>query len=425
MPRKLHLKNSRDESVFESSERLVTTLREREDVKKLFGMKMAGILAALGMAVCVLGLPTNLAAQVVTAKIHGKVNNAAGVPITKGVVKLTTDKTSEPKDRKYPFSFDIDAAGMYKGEGIAPGDYIAVVTVGDKNIDFQNIVLKAADDKLVDFDMTRPEFMKLLTTEERAAIEENKKHNAGVLTENAKIGNINATLVQARADEKNGKAEEAVVALKPLTEMRPNESVIWAALGEAQLSAADAASKAAKAASKPTNDPAIIQKYSDSIASYKKAIALDATSKKPSAETVASCYMNIGQGLAKSGLLQEAADAYESAVKASPASAPTAYFNEAATFFNAGKMDEAAAAADKAIAADPKRADNYYIKGQALIPKATMDKKTNKFILPAGCLEAYQEYLALMPEGGHSTEIKDLLVNLGQPVKNSFKAGKK
>jgi tetratricopeptide (TPR) repeat protein len=394
-------------------------------VKKLFGIKMAGIIATLALAVCVLGLPMQLTAQVVTAKLHGKITNAAGIPVTKGAVRFTTDKTSEPKDRKYPFSFPIDGTGNYKGEGISPGDYIAVVTVDEKNIDFQNVVLKAGDDRVLDFDMTRPEFLKLLTPEERAAIEENKKHNAGVLAENAKIGNINATLVQARADEKNGKAEEAVTALKPLTEMRPNESVIWAALGEAQLSAADAAAKAAKAAHQPTNDPAIMQKYTDTIASYQKAIELDATSKKPSPETVAACYMNMGQALAKSGKLPEAAAAYESAVKASPTSAPTAYFNEAATFFNAGKMDEAAAAADKAIAADPKRADNYYIKGQALIPKATMDAKTNKFILPPGCLEAYQEYLVLMPEGGHSAEIKDLLNNLGQPVKNSFRAGKK
>ena len=39
---------------------------------------------------------------------------------------------------------------------------------------------------------------------------------------------------------------------------------------------------------------------------------------------------------------------------------------------------DAAAAADKAIAADPKRADAYYIKGQALIPKATVDAKTTE-----------------------------------------------
>ncbi len=108
-----------------------------------------------------------------------------------------------------------------------------------------------------------------------------------------------------------------------------------------------------------------------------------------------------------------------------PASAGTTYYNEAANFFNAGKLDEAASAADKAIATDPKRADAYYIKGQALIPKATLDAKTNKFVRPPGCLEAYQQYLELDSDGPHAAEVKELLANLGQPVKNSFKAGKK
>ena len=74
---------------------------------------------------------------------------------------------------------------------------------------------------------------------------------------------------------------------------------------------------------------------------------------------------------------------------------------------------------------DPKRPDPYYIKGQSLIPKATLDAKTNKFVLPPGCLESYQEYLELAPTGKFAPEVKDLLNNLGQPVKNSFKAGKK
>ncbi len=391
-----------------------------------FPFKLAGPATFL-----VLSLASAAVAQDTTAKIHGKVNNAAGTPLAKGEVKLTTDKSSDAKDRRYPYDFPLDSTGHFKGEKIPPGDYLAVVFVKDtpdapeKSIDFQNITLKAGDDRVTDFDMTRAEYLKNLKPEELAAIEENKKHNAGVLAENAKIGNINTTLLQARADEKVGKADDAVAALKPLTDSRPNESVIWAALAEAQLAGADDASKAARAAKTPTTDPAIMQRYADSVTSYQKAIELDKASKKPSPELQASCYLNIGQGLAKQSKLPEASAAYESAVKSNPAIAPTAYFNEAAVFFNAQKMDEAAVAADKAIAADPKKAENYYIKAQALIPKATMDPKTNKFILPPGCLDAYQEYLELQPTGGHSQEVRDLLTNLGQSQKSSFRAGKK
>ncbi len=397
-------------------------------MKIRFPFQLAGPATAFALA---LGLPTGVLAQSPTAAVHGKVVNPAGTPVVKGDVKFTTDKTSDAKDRKYLYDFPIDTAGNYKGDKVAPGDYLVVVFVKDtpdgpeKSIDFQNVTFKAADDKTVDFDMTRAEYLKQLSPEERAAIEENKKHNAGVLAENAKIGNINATLTQARADEKNGKADDAVAALKPLTDARPNESVIWAALGEAQLASADAAGKAARDAKQSPTDPAILQKYADSVTSYQKAVELDKAAKKPSPELEGSCYLNIGQGLAKQGKLSDASAAYEAAVKANPASAPTAYFNEAATFFNAQKMPEAASAADKAIAADPKRAENYYIKASALIPSATLDPKTNKFILPPGCLEAYQEYLELVPTGGKSQEVRDLLTNLGQPQKGSFKASKK
>ena len=101
------------------------------------------------------------------------------------------------------------------------------------------------------------------------------------------------------------------------------------------------------------------------------------------------------------------------------------YFNEAATLYNAGKLDEAGAAADKAIAADPKRADAYYIKGQVLIPKATVDLKTHKSVAPPGCVDAYQTYLELAPDGPHAADVKGILEGIGEQVKSSFKAGKK
>ncbi len=363
-------------------------------------------------------------AQPPAATVHGHVTNPAGAALKSGDVKLTTDKGAE-KDRTYKFDFTVDANGDYKGANVTPGDYLMVVMADGKTIDFQQVTLKAGQDATVDFDMTRAEYMKSMSPEDRAKLEEYKKKNASITADNAKIANINKTLAQARADEKNGKADDAVKALSELTQQKPDEPVLWASLGEAQLASADAAAAAAKAAKTSPTDPAIVQKYSDSAASYQKAIDLNANAKKPSPENLAAAYLNEGQALAKSGKLTEAATAYENSAKTLPSSAGSAYNNEAAIFFNAGKLDEAGAAADKAIQADPKRPDPYYIKGQSLIPKATLDPKTNKFILPPGCLEAYQEYLELAPTGKFAPEVKDLLNNLGQPVKNTFKAGKK
>jgi tetratricopeptide (TPR) repeat protein len=389
------------------------------------GMRTREVVA--GLALSVFAAAGTMAWGQATASVHGHVTNPAGAPLKAGDVKFTTDKSNE-KDKKYPFSFPLDANGDYKGTGITPGDYLVLVMAENKTADFQNLTVKAGDDKTLDFDMTRAEYLKAMTPEARAALEEYKKKNAAATADNQKIANINKTLMQARDDEKNGKPDVAVGELKPLVEAKPDEPILWASLGEAQLKMGDMATAAAKTAKTPTNDPAILQIYTDAGASYQKALDLNAASKKPATpENVASFYLNLGQALSKSGKLSDAAAAYDSSAKTAPAMAATAYYNEAVVFYQANpqKLAEAAAAADKAIAADPKKADAYYIKAQALIPAATADPKTGKFILPPGCLESYQEYLELSPDGAHATEVKELLTNLGQPVKNSFKAGKK
>jgi len=389
-------------------------------------LKVGSILAVSLLAVCAMARPSELMAQPAPASIHGHVNNAIGQALSKGVVKLTLDRTSEAKDRKYPFSFPIDPNGDYKGTGITPGNYVVVVFQDDKSIDFnESVVFAAGEDKLVNFDMTRKEYIDKMTPEEKKTLEEYKKKNAEAVASNAKIQNLNAQLQQARADTKAGNFDAAISAMQSATTTKPDEAILWIALGDAQLGAADAASKAAKTAGTSPTDPAIVQKYADATTSYKKAIDANAASKKPLPETAAVAYNQLGQTYGKQGDAKNSADAYEQAAKAQPASAGMYYFNEAATLYNAGKMTEAAAAADKAIAADPKRADSYYIKGQALIPAATVDPKTQKIVAPPGCVEAYQEYLELAPDGSHAADVKGILEGIGAQVKSSYKAGKK
>lgn len=369
--------------------------------------------------------PAFVMAQAAPATIHGKVTDPAGNVLRRGEIKLSTDKAGAEKDRKYQFTFPIDGEGNFKGPGITPGDYIAFVSVDGKTPDYLPVLLKAGEDRTLDFDMTRAEYMKALTPEARAAIEANKKNNAGVTAENAKIANINQALAEARANVKAGKPDDAVKSMQELTQQRPTEAVLWATLAEAQLASGDVAMKAARTAKTSLTDSAILQKYSDAATSYQKAIETNAASKKPNPEIASASYMNMGQAFGKSGKTKEANDAYESAIKASPTAAGTAYYNEAAVFYNAGKLDEAGAAADKAIAADPKRAEAYYIKGQSLIPKASIDPKTQKIQAPPGCVEAYQSYLELAPEGAHAADVKGILMGIGATVKSSYKAGKK
>src|ERR1700679_2797519 len=354
-----------------------------ERYMKRFGLKVSSLVAVSLMAICAVARPSNLRAEEKPpASIHGHVNNAIGQPITKGEVKLTTDRGVEAKDRKYPYAFPLDANGDYKGTGIAPGNYVVVVFQDDKSLDFnESVVFASGEDKLVNFDMTRKEYIDKMTPEEKKTLEEIKK--------------LNAQLQQARADTKAGNFDAAISSMQSATTTKPDEPILWVALGDAQLGSAEAAVTAAKAAHTPTTAPAITQKFTDAAASYKKAVDLNAASKKPNPEVAAAAYNQMGRAYGMEGNAKDSADAYEMAAKTAQASAGMYYFNEAATLYNAGKMDEAAAAADKAIAADPKRAEAYYIKGQALIPKASYDEKTKKITAPPGCVDAYQMYLQL------------------------------
>ncbi|MBB5055949.1 tetratricopeptide (TPR) repeat protein [Granulicella aggregans] len=360
------------------------------------------------------------------ASIHGHVNNAAGLTVPDATVRLTTDKNTDPKTVKWTYTFPVDANGDYKGTGIDPKTYLVVVTSKDVVVDyFTEQPFKAGEDKVVNFDMTRKEFVDKMTPEEKKNLEEYKKNAAVAIAANSKIANLNVALKQAREDNKAGNYEAALTSMTQATTQAPDQAILWITLGDAQLGVADKNLKAAKSSGKSPSDPDVQQKFTDAVTSYKKAIDLNAASKKPLPETAADGYNQIGQAYGKIGDAKNASDAYDNAAKAEPAKAGMYLFNEAATLYNAGKMEDAAAAADKAVAADPNKAEAYYIKGQALVQKASVDPKTQKVTVPPGCVDAYQKYLELAPEGAHAAEVTQVLTGIGETVKSSYKAGKK
>src|ERR1700732_4401495 len=112
---------------------------------KRIGLKISSLLGISLVAICTMARPSSLLADdKPPASIHGHVNNAIGQPVTKGDVKLTTDRGVEAKDRKYPYTFPIDANGDYKGTGIAPGNYVVVVFQDDKSLDYNESVVFAS-----------------------------------------------------------------------------------------------------------------------------------------------------------------------------------------------------------------------------------------------------------------------------------------
>jgi tetratricopeptide (TPR) repeat protein len=381
---------------------------------KILGMRVAGALAASFLGLVTLAQPARLMAQ---ATVHGHAQNAAGMPVTEGEVRFTTEKNPSAPNAKFEYVFPLDASGNYKGTIDKPGTYTGAVFVQGHTVDFMPAPIAAGEDKTIDFDMTRKEYIDKMSPADRTALEEYKKNAAATLAANAKIGNLNNLLKSARAANAAGNFDEAAKSMTDATAAKPDEPILWDTLGDAQLGQANAAAKASK-----VSDPAVQEKYAAAEASYQKALSVNAATAKPSGELTAAANNQLGQAYGKTGKTKEAADAYDAAAKADPTKAGTYYYNEAATAFNANDMDGAAAAADKAIAADPTKVEAYYIKGQALVQKATVDPQTNKITAPPECIAAYQKYLQLAPTGPHAEEVKGILQGIGATVAEQYKA---
>ena len=345
-----------------------------------------------------------LHAQEPTGKIHGHVQDPAGTPMKGGTVSLSTDGGKTAK-----YSFKTDDSGDYKGDGIAPGTYIVIYrnpdTPPDKVVDeFNDVKITAGADVTQDFDMSRAEYIAKMTPEQRKLMEEVKAKNAEVLKENSQIKNLNADLIKARQDNKDKNYTEADSLMTRDTGAKPDAAVLWVELGIAQKGE---------------------KKYTEAATSLQKAIDLDKASKKPNPDLQSAAGDSLGEALALAGKIPEAQAAYDAAAQADPKSAGIRYGNEAIIMDRVGNIDATVAAADKAIAADPSKPIPYYLKGKALINKATVDPKTNKIVAPPGCAEAYQKYLELAPDGPFAADAKSVLTEMGTTVKSTYKAGKK
>jgi tetratricopeptide (TPR) repeat protein len=373
------------------------------------------------------------AAAGTTGKIHGHVTNPTGAAQGVGVVSLSTDGGRTSK-----YTFQVGATGDYSGD-VAPGTYTVVFrqpdTPPDKMVDsFDNVKVVLGQDVAQDIDMSRKAFIDKLPPDQQKQLEELKKHNSEALKANEVIKNLNAdlkvttqdikdadgahaTAVQtlgagaAKADIdakeleiKTAKYNEIETLMLKDTAMKPDASILWAQLGQAQVG---------------------LKKYDDAITTFKKTLDLENAAKAPKPQVLGLANSGLGEVYARTGKIQEANDAYDNAAKVNPTQAGFYLKNEAVIFFQTNQPDAQVAAADKAIAADPTSPVLYYLKGNGLVQKTTMDAKTNKLVAPPGCLEAYQKYLQLAPDGPYATEVKGILQGFNQTVDTSYKAPKK
>ncbi len=385
------------------------------------GMRTAVAAAAL------LTSPMMLA-QEQPAKVHGHVQNPAAQPLTSGEVKFTKDLAAPFKDEKFTNTVEIDKDGNYTATGVAPGEYFIYIIQGDKTIDRQQVKFAAGQDATLDFDMTSERFMKTLSPEERKSVEEYKAKNAAAAAGNKVVANLNAIITAVRADIKTPTPnfDKDIADMKQAVEQRPTEGLLYAVQGEVytaqgkKLAAADRANKTS-----PMQDDAVKGAYESAATALQKASDIMGAGAKPNPEQQATVLNQLGNVYAEQGKPTEASAAYDKAVALQPKSAGTYYYNEAAVMFNAHQDEPALAAAEKAITADPSQPMPYYIKGQELLAKATVDAK-GVIVAPPGCVDAYQKYLQLAPDGPQAPAVKEVLTSLGQKVETRYKApGKK
>jgi len=332
-----------------------------------------------------------------TAKVHGHVNDPLGTAIAGVQVKLSTDGQTA----KYTFTTDDN--GDYKGSDVAPGTYyFTLYNKKNQPVDqFRDVIVAAGADKEQNFDLSRPDYIAKMSPEEKKAYDQAKTANEKVNNENAQIKNLNADLKKAREDNASKNYADADQLMTRDTTLKPDAAVLWVELGKAQEGE---------------------KKLPEAAASLQKAIDIDAASKKPNLDVEAAAANTLGEVDATLGKVPESQAAYETAVKDDAKNAGMYYTNEAIMMDRAGNVDATVAAADKAIAADPNKPIPYYLKGKALINKASVDPKTQKIIAPPGCAEAYQKYLELDPNGPFANDAKSILAQLGTKVQSKYRA---
>lgn len=378
-----------------------------------------------------------------TGKVHGHITNPTGASQTGGTVSLieTTRLASGPglsAQTAEKAVFNVDTNGDYTGS-VAPGTYDMIYRTADmpkdKSADqFSGIKVVAGQDTLQDFDMSRKEYIDKMPPDQQKQLEDLRKHNSEAMKANEVIKNLNADLrvvtqdikdadnakaaatqqlgagasskdVDAKTEEiKTQKYTDVETLMKKDTQAKADASVLWADLGQAEVG---------------------LKKYDDATAALQKALDLESASKKPNPAIQGLANSEMGEVYARQGKVAEANAAYDAAAKANPPQAAFYLRNEAVIFFQMNNADAQVAAANEALKVDPNQAVLYYIIGQGLVQKATIDPKTQRIVLPEGCAEAYQKYLELAPTGPYAADAKGILDQAGQKISSSYKAEKK
>jgi len=355
-------------------------------------------------------------------KLHGRVINYTGEPLASGTISLATDGVTPT------YSFSVDSKGNYAGEAPA-GTYTLLYLMPDTPLgqwidQIHNVVIAGGSDLVQDDDMSRDEFIAELPDETKKQIEELKKHHTASQGRDTLIKTINSDLRQAFQDFKDADNARATAAKESAKSAPPAQIDIKASsLRTAKYSGIESAMqqdlRALRDSGLAANETPLLEnlgraqlglkKYDEGERTFRKILEIQAASATPNSEIQANAHAHLGEIYARTGKINEAVTAFDTAVQLDAAHAEFLLRTEASIFLQEGDAEAQIAAADKAIAADPKDPLPWYIKANGLFKRSGIDPASKHYDLPDGCSEDYQKYLALAPSGANAAEAQSVL----------------
>jgi tetratricopeptide (TPR) repeat protein len=350
-----------------------------------------------------------------TSSIEGDVKGEDGQPLKGALVKI------DREDIKGHYQVKTDKKGHYFHAGLPLGQYKVTLEVDGKDVDFVDKVHTGlGDPSEISFDLhasaakraalnqaanngqVSKEVERSMTAEQKAALEKATKERAAALQKNKEL---NAAFNAGMEAQTAKQYDTAIQQFTKATEIDPNQSVVWAHLGDSykELAATKTGDEQQAALGK-------------GVEAYQKAIAL-----KPDD---AAIHNNYGLALALSKKFDDAQTELGKAAQLDPTNAGKYYYNLGALLVNNGQTEPAGAAFKKAIEADPNYADAQYQYGIYLIAKAQVDKDGKVTPVP-GTKEAFQKYLELKPDGPFADSAKAMLTSIGATLDTSYQNPKK
>lgn len=382
-------------------------------------------LHAISLLVVFLGLFLGWAAplRAQTGALEGGVKGMDGQPMAGVTIEI------ERTDIKMHFETKTDDKGYYVYMGLPAGNarYNVTVIRDDNRLwTLRDIRLESGGFRRLDIDLQKERQLQeqQLTEEQKEQIEEQRKAVAKVqsLRENFDLGrqlldepsaqlicsrrcpegSPPTCLTECEAQAAQGLQTmaylEAIAAFQRAAEADPSQFAVWAQLGRAY---------------------SLAEQPEKGIEAYQKAIAL-----KPEE---AGTYNNLGQLYVKVGRTEEARKAFETAAQVNPAQAGQFYYNLGVTFYNGGDLAAAVEPLRKATEIEPKRADAFYLLGVCLFGTAEtkIEGDVVKMELKPGTREAFEQYLALEPNGRFTNDAKAMLEAIEQTAPAAIRVKKK